>query len=91
MEDYMKDFDADLVRDEIVVWIRDFYSRVNDGGNAVIAISGGKDSSVTAALLVEALGRDRVYGVMLPNGEQADIASSYELAEHLGIDYAVVN
>lgn len=91
MEDFMKDFDADLVRDEIVVWIRDFFSRVNDGGNAVIAISGGKDSSVTAALLVEALGKDRVYGVMLPNGEQADIASSYELAEHLGISYSEVN
>ncbi|MDD6155364.1 MAG: NAD(+) synthase [Eubacteriales bacterium] len=91
MEDYMKDFDADLVRDEIVLWIRDYFDRFNKGGNAVIAVSGGKDSSVTAALLVEALGKDRVFGVLLPNGVQPDISSSYELVNALGIDYAEIN
>ena len=74
-----------------IEWIRDFFEKNGKGCNAVLGISGGKDSSVTAALLVEALGRDRVIGVLMPNGEQADIDMAYKLVNHLGIKHYVVN
>ncbi len=84
-------FDAVKVKDECVGWIRDFFEKNGKGCNAVLGISGGKDSSVAAALCVEALGKDRVIGVLMPNGEQADIDASYLLVNHLGIKHFVVN
>lgn len=84
-------FDAVKVKDQCVEWIRDFFETNGKGCNAVLGISGGKDSSVAAALCVEALGKDRVIGVLMPNGEQADIDSSYMLVNHLGIKHFVVN
>lgn len=84
-------FDAVKVKDECVKWIRDFFEKNGKGCNAVLGISGGKDSSVAAALCVEALGKDRVIGVLMPNGEQADIDASYLLVNHLGIKHFVVN
>ena len=63
-------FDAVKVKDECVQWIRDFFEENGPGCNAVLGISGGKDSSVAAALCVEALGKDRVIGVLMPCGEQ---------------------
>ena len=84
-------FDVKKIKDECVEWIRDFFEKNGKGCNAVLGISGGKDSSVTAALLVEALGKDRVIGVLMPNGEQADISDSYTLVNHLGIKYYVIN
>lgn len=84
-------FDAAKVKDECVQWIRDFFEKNGPGCNAIIGISGGKDSSIAAALCVEALGVDRVIGVLMPCGEQADIASSYELVNHLGIKHMVIN
>jgi NAD+ synthase len=88
---YDDNFDPVRVKDEIVQWIRDFFEENGPGCNAVVAISGGKDSSVVAGLCVEALGRDRVYGVLLPNGEQADIDASKKLVAHLGIDHVILN
>ena len=58
-------FDAVKVKDKCVLWIRDFFERNGKGCNAVVGISGGKDSSVVAALCVEALGRERVIGVLI--------------------------
>ena len=84
-------FDAKKVTQEIVVWIRDWFERSGKGCNAIIGISGGKDSSVAAALCVEALGRERVIGVLMPNGKQADIDMSYLLVNHLGIHHYVVD
>lgn len=84
-------FDRVKVKDDCVEWIRAFFRENGEGCNAVIGISGGKDSSIVAALCVEALGRDRVIGVLMPNGDQADIDSSYRLVEHLGIRHYVVN
>ena len=78
-------FDAKKVKDEIVVWIRDFFDKNGKDCNAVVGISGGKDSSVVAALCVEALGKDRVIGVLMPNHIQDDIQFSHMLCEHLGI------
>lgn len=84
-------FDAKKTKDEVVAWIREFFEINGPGCNAVLGISGGKDSSVCAALCVEALGKDRVIGVLMPNGEQADIDMSLLLVKHLGIPYIIVN
>ena len=84
-------FDAKKVKDECVNWIKDFFNKNGKDCNGVIAISGGKDSSVVAALLVEALGKNRVIGVLMPNGNQHDISCSYDLVNHLGIKYYEVN
>lgn len=84
-------FDAVKTKNECVDWVRDFFEKNGPGCNAVLGISGGKDSSVAAAICVEALGRDRVIGVLMPNGEQKDISSAYKLVEHLGIEHHVVN
>ena len=84
-------FDAKLVKDQCVAWIRNFFEENGPTCNAVVGISGGKDSSVAAALCVEALGRDRVIGVLMPNGEQADIDCAIQLVEHLQIKHYVVN
>ena len=75
----------------MVKWIRDWFEANGKGCNAVIGISGGKDSSTVAALCVEALGRDRVIGVTMPNGVQKDISDSMMLIKHLGIRYFNVN
>ncbi|MBQ6595150.1 MAG: NAD(+) synthase [Clostridia bacterium] len=84
-------FDAVQIRDACVAWIRDFFELNGPGCNAVLGVSGGKDSSVAAAVCAEALGRDRVIGVLMPDGEQADIDMSYMLVRHLGIRHYVVN
>lgn len=84
-------FDALRVKNECVAWIRQFFEQNGPGCNAVVGISGGKDSSIVAALCVEALGRDRVIGVLMPQGEQADIDMAYMLVRHLGIRHYVVN
>lgn len=84
-------FDAKKVTNDIVQWIRDWFEINGKGCNAIVGISGGKDSSVVAALCVEALGKERVYGVLMPNGEQADIDMSLKLVEHLNIDYCIIN
>lgn len=78
-------FDAKKVKNEIVKWIQDFFYENGKGCNAVIGISGGKDSSVVAALCVEALGKERVIGVLMPQGSQPDIDYSKMLCDHLGI------
>ena len=84
-------FDAKQVKDACVAWIRDFFEKNGKDCNAVIGISGGKDSSIAAALCVEALGKDRVIGVLMPQGEQHDIDKAYLLVHHLGIRHYEVN
>ena len=84
-------FDAKKVKDQCVQWIRDWFQENGPGCNAVLGISGGKDSSVCAALCVEALGVDRVIGVTMPNGVQPDIDDSIKLINHLGIKRYNVN
>lgn len=84
-------FNAQKIKDDCVAWIRDFFEKNGPGCNAVVGVSGGKDSSVAAALCVEALGADRVIGVLMPNGEQHDIDCSHKLVEHLGIKHYVIN
>lgn len=79
------------IKEDIVNWIRDFFEENGKGCNAVVGISGGVDSSVVATLCVEALGKDRVIGVLMPQNEQSDIADSYELCDFLGISRYVIN
>jgi len=84
-------FDAVRVKNECLEWIRDFFDKNGKGCTAVVGISGGKDSSVVASLCVEALGRDRVIGVLMPNGIQTDIDSAYKLVNYLGIKHYTIN
>ncbi|MBO7448823.1 MAG: NAD(+) synthase [Clostridiales bacterium] len=87
----MYEFDALKVKNECVEWIRDFFEKNGPGCNAIVGISGGKDSSIVAALCVEALGKDRVIGVLMPNGEQHDIDCARLLVNHLGIKNYEIN
>ncbi|WP_405340248.1 NAD(+) synthase [Ruminococcus sp.] len=84
-------FNAEQIKNECVQWIRDFFDKNGKGCNAVVGISGGKDSSIVAALCVEALGRDRVIGVLMPNGEQSDIDKAKLLVDTLGIQHFIIN
>lgn len=84
-------FDVKKVKNEIVEWIRDWFEQNGKDCMAVVGISGGKDSSVVAALCVEALGKDRVIGVLMPNGHQSDITDAYKLCELLNIKSIEVN
>lgn len=84
-------FNSEKIKNECVRWIQDFFENNGKGCNAVVGISGGKDSSVAAALCVEALGKDRVIGVLMPQGEQHDIDMAKLLVNHLGIRHYVVN
>lgn len=87
----LENFNAEAEIENIVAWIRDWFENNGPKANAVIGISGGKDSSIVAALLVKALGKDRVVGVLMPNGEQKDIADSKKVVDVLGIKHFIVN
>lgn len=84
-------FDAVKIKNHIVQWIRDWFENNGKDCNAVIGISGGKDSSVVAALCVEALGKDRVIGVLMPNGAQSDIEDAYAVCDYLDIERYVID
>ncbi len=83
--------DPKRTKDEVVQWIRDYFEENGPECSAVIGISGGKDSTIAAALCVEALGKDRVFGVMMPNGIQSDIKDSAQVIKALGIPSMTVN
>lgn len=85
------EFAVKEVKMSLIQWIRDWFEANGKGCTAVIGISGGKDSSVCAALCVEALGKGRVFGVLMPNGTQSDIGDSRDLVEHLGIQNVTIN
>ena len=87
----MKNFDAVKVKNDIIKWISDWFAMNGPDCNVVCGISGGKDSSVVAALCCEALGKDRVIGVLMPNGIQNDIHDAFALVEHLDIKHTVID
>lgn len=84
-------FDAKRVRQQCVAWIQEFFRENGEGCNAIVGISGGKDSSVVAALCAEALGKERVIGVLMPCGVQQDIDMARLLVQHLGIRSYEIN
>ena len=84
-------FDAVKTKNEVIQWIQNYFEENGKDCNAVIGISGGKDSSIAAALTAAAIGADRVYGVLMPQGNQYDIDMSYELVNFLGIKHFVIN
>lgn len=75
---------------QIIQFLKDYFKASNSSG-VVIGISGGKDSTVVAKLLVDAIGKENVLGVLMPNGEQKDIDDSIKVCEFLGINYQKVN
>ena len=83
-------FDAVKVREEAVQWIRD-EARSQKFSKVVVGISGGKDSTVVAALCCRALGAENVHGILMPNGVQPDIDDSIEVCKALGIEYDTIN
>ena len=87
----MYTFNVEYVTEKCIEFIRDFFDKNGKGCNCVIGISGGKDSSVCAALAKKALGKNRVLGVLMPCGEQPDIDYSYKLVQELGINSIAVN
>lgn len=74
----------------VIDWIKENTKRIGST-RAIVGISGGKDSTVVAALCVEALGKENVFGLLMPNGEQKDISDSYKVVDHLGIEFDIVN
>lgn len=87
----MHNFNVKNVTDDVVKWVKNLFEKNFPEKNCCIALSGGKDSSVVAAISVNALGRDKVKAIMLPQHEQADIDYSILCAEHLGIEYKIIN
>lgn len=85
------DFDVEKVTADLVEWIQKWFEENGKDCRAVVGISGGKDSSVVAALCARALGKDRVVGVLMPNHEQSDISDAELLCSTLGIRHIVVN
>jgi NAD+ synthase len=82
-------FDAKVAHDTIINWGKDWFKDKN--GPAVLGISGGKDSLISAALLAEAIGPENVIGVQMPNGVQADISDSDRVFEVTGIKKVTIN
>ena len=91
LSDYLAGMDYGSIAAQCIDWIRRWFSENGKASPAVIGISGGKDSSVVAALCAEALGRDRVFGVMMPDRVQPDIDVSKDLIDFLAIPSATVN
>lgn len=84
-------FNVEEVTKNCIQWIKDWFNENGKTCNAVIGISSGKDSTIVAKLCVEALGADRVIGVMMPNGIQKDISDSQRVCEFLGIKNYTIN
>ena len=78
-------FDAKKHKDKCVTWIKKFFEKNGPDCNAIVGISGGKDSTVVAALCVEALGKDRVIGVLMPQGIQSDIDVARKVCDYLDV------
>lgn len=87
----MKNFNVEQETKKLITYLKDWFNQFGTNSKAVIGISGGKDSTVAAALLVRALGNERVVGVLMPNGHQADLNDSFDVCKLLGIDYKIIN
>lgn len=86
----MREFDVEKQTKQLIEYTREWFDRFGNDSKAVIGISGGKDSSVTAAVLKEALGTDRILGIIMPNGKMTDLEDAKLLVEHLGIPNEII-
>ena len=84
-------FNALQVKHDLIAWLQKIFAAQGASCRAVVGISGGKDSTLTAALCAEALGKERVVGVLMPNGEQHDIEDARAVVKHLGITHYEIN
>ncbi len=91
LKEYISERDYAAVARRAADWIAAWFEKNGKDSPVVIGISGGKDSTVVAALCVRALGKERVFGVLMPNGLQPDIGTSYDVVKTLGIKYAEIN
>lgn len=89
--EYLESRDYNEITSNCVAWIAEWFSQNGPESPAVIGISGGKDSSVVAALCAKALGTERVFGIMMPNSVQPDISVSKKLVDFLKIPNAEIN
>ncbi len=86
----MREFNVEKQTKQLIEYTREWFNKFGENSKAVIGISGGKDSSVTAAILKEALGADRIVGIIMPNGEMCDLDDAKLLVEHLGIPNEII-
>jgi len=84
-------FNAKLESEKIIDFIREIFAERATFKGAVLGMSGGKDSLVCAALCIRALGTGRVFGVLMPNGQQSDILDALVTVKYLGIESIVIN
>jgi len=84
-------FQAQKVKQDLIHWLQDIFANNGPTCKAVLGISGGKDSTIAAALCVEALGKERVFGVLMPNGVQRDIEDARAVVNHLDIPHCEIN
>ncbi len=86
----MREFDVEKQTKQLIEYTREWFNKFGENSRAVLGISGGKDSSVTAAILKEALGADRVLGIIMPNGEMSDLDDAKLLVDFLEIPNEIV-
>jgi NAD+ synthase len=86
-----KVFDVVVETAHMINWIKEYFEKQPHAKGAVLGISGGKDSTVVAALLCRAIGNNRVYGLLMPNGQQCDIADSKQVVALLDIKHDIAN
>lgn len=85
-------FNVEKTTADLIQWVKDYFdTTASPDTKAVIGISGGKDSSVAAAVCVKALGKERVIGILMPKGIQHDIDCSQLLVDTLGIQHYTIN
>lgn len=84
-------FDSKTAANGCIQYVKDMFTANSKVHYAVIGVSGGKDSTVDAAICAKALGPDRVIGVLMPNGKQADLQDAVDVVNYLGIKYIYYN
>lgn len=84
-------FNPETEARHITLWIREWFRQFGRNKIAVVGISGGKDSTIAAAFCAQALGPNRVLGVIMPNGNQPDLDDAKRVIEILGIQGMIAN
>ena len=90
VKEVTSEFDTKTALNGIKAWLES-YKNSSGMKKAVIGISGGKDSTIVAKILVDVLGKENVVGLLMPNGEQKDLADAIRVVELLDIKHEVIN